>query len=153
MFEWLEAMGREMKSTVMTSRLGTETAWHRSRLSHMWNGSCLWHLRLLDTGYSVITVCMILNSSSHCLQNTLLFVEIYLLSLHALIRGHFETKKMAVCLTTITRTRTCTILLSDMFYDSCCERDLLFEFLKFHLKLAMYDRMTTLSSFLGATMY
>lgn len=60
------SQGREMKSTVMTSRLGTETAWHRSGLSHMWNCSCLWHLRLLDTGYSVITLCMILNSSLLC---------------------------------------------------------------------------------------
>lgn len=39
--------GREMKSTVLTSRPGTETAWHRSRLSA---SRRLWHLRWLDTG-------------------------------------------------------------------------------------------------------
>lgn len=78
------SQGREMKSTVMTSRLGTETAWHRSRLSHMWNCTCLWHLRLLDMGYSVITLGVWYWSSHHIAfsPNTFLFVEICLLSQH-----------------------------------------------------------------------
>lgn len=79
------SQGREMKSTVMTSCLGTETAWHRSQQSHMWNCSCLWHLRLLDMGYSVITLSVWYWTSLYVAfsQNTLLFVEICPLSLRS----------------------------------------------------------------------
>lgn len=101
------SQGREMKSTVMTSRLGTETAWRRSRLSHMWNCSCLWHLRLLDTGCADNSVYDI---ELAFFQNTLLFVEIYQPS-----NRHVEAKKMGVIiiffpLTIITKTRILKML-------------------------------------------
>lgn len=131
MFEWLEARGGRWSQPSWPLAWGRKLADTDHGLSHVPSCSCRWHLRLLDTGYSAITLGVWYWTGIYIAfsQNASLFLEICLLSLHLTARAHTHAKtKSAASVWNYDRThlwpkiprKNCASIC--LFYDSCWEQ-------------------------------
>lgn len=95
MFEWLEARGGRWSQPSWPLAWGRKLADTDHGLSHVPSCSCRWHLRLLDTGYSAITLGVWYWTGIYIAfsQTASLFLEICLLSLLLTARAHTRRDK------------------------------------------------------------